>query len=154
MPRLLYFAYGANLDPEAMRRRAPSARPVGPARLRGYRRAFTVRSPYWGALADLLEEPEGEVWGLLYELEEADLARLDAFEDCPNLYTRFTVTVEREDGRPVPGVWVYAVRPERREGEFPPGLPYRRILEEAGRRFRLPQSVGPEAEEARRWPSC
>jgi len=148
MPRVLYFAYGANLDTQAMRRRAPSARVLGRARLRGYRRAFTVRSPYWGALADLLEDPQGEVWGLLYEMEERDLARLDAFEGYPDLYTRFPVTVEVEGVRRVPGVWVYTVRPERREGEFAPGARYRRVLEEAGRRLGLPAEMPTSPKEA------
>lgn len=138
MPAPLYFAYGMNLDPEGMRKRAPGSRLVGPALLRGFRRAFTVRSPRLGALADILPQPGEVVYGLLYRLGEGDLERLDRFEGYPHLYTRFTVTVETREGRRWPGVWVYAIRPAKREGDFPPGGPYRRVLEDYRARWGLP----------------
>ncbi|MDY0002073.1 MAG: gamma-glutamylcyclotransferase family protein [Polyangia bacterium] len=40
MKPVLYFAYGSNLDQAQMRRRCPTAAPIGPATLDGWRLAF------------------------------------------------------------------------------------------------------------------
>ena len=90
-PPLLYFAYGSNMDPIQMRRRCPSARFVGIARLAGHRLAFSRRSMRRrSGVADVVPDPVGvgevgaagaEVWGIVYRLLSArDIAVLDAAE--------------------------------------------------------------------------
>ena len=89
MRRTRYFAYGSNLDPGQMRRRCPTAVPIGPARLLGWRLVFGGHSRAWGGpVATLVRGAGDRVAGLLYELSRADLAELDRFEGHPLLYQR------------------------------------------------------------------
>lgn len=78
---MIYFAYSANIDPQQMRLRCRRARSIGPARVDGYRLCFPRYSFIrQSALASLEEAAEESVWGALYEIEEADLKRVDACE--------------------------------------------------------------------------
>jgi gamma-glutamylcyclotransferase (GGCT)/AIG2-like uncharacterized protein YtfP len=78
---MIYFAYGANIDPQQMRLRCRRGRSLGPARLDGYRLCFPRYSFIrQSALASIEKAPDESVWGALYEIEEADLARLDSCE--------------------------------------------------------------------------
>jgi gamma-glutamylcyclotransferase len=98
-----FFAYGAEMAPDAMA--DALGRPVRGVRalLRGYRLAFTAYSQEWeGGVADLLEDAEGEVEGLLFSLQPRDLLRLEVAEGWQDpRYRRHPVTVELEDGRTV-----------------------------------------------------
>jgi gamma-glutamylcyclotransferase len=88
MPRQ-YFAYGSNMDELAMSALCPSASCVGVACLDGFRLAFTRRSIISGTgVADVVRAPGASVWGVLYELEEADLAALDRKEGRGWAYAR------------------------------------------------------------------
>ena len=77
--RVLYFAYGSNMNPARMRARCPSARRVGTATLRGWR---LVERLY----ADVERSPGSAVRGVLYWLTERDLSRLDRCEGWPTVY--------------------------------------------------------------------
>ena len=108
---MLYFAYGSNLDPDQMRVRAPDARVVGLGLLRDYRLTFPLRSLSWGGgAAGVTHAHGGEVWGVLYELSDSDLASLDAHEgwhgagNHHNTYDRDLATVDltRPDDGSVP----------------------------------------------------
>jgi len=85
----LYFAYGANLCRDHMALWCPEAVPVVKATLPDHRLVFR----YW---ADIAPSPGDRVPGALYEITGRDLASLDAFEDCPSLYTRIAVRVLTE----------------------------------------------------------
>ncbi len=81
MSRVLYFAYGSNLDPKQMVCRCPSARAAFPAQLQDHRLDFTHFSARWsGGSADVVRQSGESVWGIVYELDPADLQRLDRFE--------------------------------------------------------------------------
>jgi len=106
MRRMLYFAYGANLDPIQMRLRAPSAKSVAKARLEDYRVCF----PLWSRIRQSglisIEPAVGErVWGVVYEMREADLPGLDlregfdAVRPAGNSVSRMTVKVVRGRGK-------------------------------------------------------
>jgi hypothetical protein len=71
----LYFAYGANMDVEAMARRCPRSRPLGPARLMRHRLAI-MREGWLTATRD----PRGRAHGVLWDLALADVPALDRFE--------------------------------------------------------------------------
>jgi len=104
---MLYFAYGSNLDPTQMRVRCPQARDMARARLDGYRLCFPRWSAIRASALASLEPARGEaVWGVLYELDAAGIARLDACEGyrddravTDNAHTRATVMVGLGDGR-------------------------------------------------------
>lgn len=115
---MLYFAFGSNLDPEQMRARCPAHRPIGVAVLRDHKLVFPIFSESWGGGVASLQLSHGnDVWGVLHELSDEDLAALDRCEGFHgpgsphNLY-------ERQH------VWVELVRPE--DGSVP-----RRVKAEA-----------------------
>jgi gamma-glutamylcyclotransferase (GGCT)/AIG2-like uncharacterized protein YtfP len=108
---MLYFAYGSNLDPVQMRDRCPGHQVVGLAVLQEHRIAFPVFSPDWGGgVAGPVPAHGRQVWGVLYELSDAQMAALDSYEgfkgpgDQHNFYDRGTVTVDvtRPDDGSVP----------------------------------------------------
>jgi gamma-glutamylcyclotransferase (GGCT)/AIG2-like uncharacterized protein YtfP len=119
---MIYFAYGSNMDETRMRKRCPSAQFMFTARLPGFRIAFTRFSlnNRCGA-ADIIPEPHGAVWGVVYQIKNADRASLDkaegvavraykaiSVEVCPEgddakCFKALTyVVVKKEDPRPKP----------------------------------------------------
>ena len=71
----LYFAYGANMDVEAMARRCPRSKPIGLARLERHRLAI-MREGWLTAV----RAPRAAVHGVLWDLALADVSALDRFE--------------------------------------------------------------------------
>lgn len=93
----LYFAYGSNMDRAAMRRRCPSSRPLGRARLMRHR-FFIMSSGYASVKCD----PRREVHGVLYELALSDMPGLDRYEEVGRgLYSKAAQPVLRDGGAPV-----------------------------------------------------
>jgi gamma-glutamylcyclotransferase (GGCT)/AIG2-like uncharacterized protein YtfP len=93
----LYFAYGSNMDGQAMRLRCPSSRALGRARLLRHK-LFIMRSGYASVKCD----PRASVHGVLYELALSDIPGLDRYEDIGRrLYSKITQPVLRETGSPV-----------------------------------------------------
>ncbi len=132
MKQTLYFAYGSNLDPARMRRRCPTAAPVGPATLWGWRLAFGGHSRVWGGpVATLVRAANERVDGLLYELALADLAELDRVEGHPLSYRRERLQLVDEHGRGRRAhVYILPVA-----GEAPPAPGYLDVLWRAYRRL-------------------
>jgi gamma-glutamylcyclotransferase (GGCT)/AIG2-like uncharacterized protein YtfP len=98
-----YFAYGALMGTSSMYEACPEARKIGPARLRGYRIEFNVASRQWaGGAVNAVPDPEGTIWGVLWEIPEEDFARFDTFQGSDaSLDVREDVEVDGPDG-PVP----------------------------------------------------
>ncbi len=71
----LYFAYGSNMDVEAMARRCPRAKPLGLARLA--RRRLAIMREGWLTAA---RDPRGDVHGVLWDVALADMRALDQYE--------------------------------------------------------------------------
>jgi gamma-glutamylcyclotransferase (GGCT)/AIG2-like uncharacterized protein YtfP len=93
----LYFAYGSNMDSDAMARRCPASRPLGLARLAGHRFAM-LQTGY----ATVVCDPRSTVHGVLYDLALADVPALDRYEDIARgLYRKLVQPVLRRDGAPV-----------------------------------------------------
>ncbi len=117
----LYFAYGSNMDIDAMRARCPSSKVVGPARLARHR--FYIMSQGYASVA---RHPHGEVHGLLWDLALADIRPLDRYENVAGgLYTKSVQPVltgagakraliyygtSLEQGRPLPGYLENVIR--------------------------------------------
>jgi len=90
----LYFAYGSNLDVEAMARRCPRSRPVGLARLERHRLA--VMREGW---LTVVRAPRATVHGLLWDLALADVAALDRYEGvAKGLYAKVVQPVVAPGG--------------------------------------------------------
>lgn len=75
-----YFAYGSNMQTSWLRARVPSARPVGRARLPGWRLVCNKRSQDGSAKANLVQSPKDTVWGVLYAMNPSELPDLDRVE--------------------------------------------------------------------------
>jgi hypothetical protein len=78
---MLYFAYGSNMNWQQIRDRCPSARYVGNATLPDHRLAFTRKSVDRGCgVADAIPTEGCHLWGVVYEISDLDVGRLDASE--------------------------------------------------------------------------
>jgi len=71
----LYFAYGSNMSAEAMARRCPRSKALGPARLARHRIAV-MREGWLTAVRD----PRSAVHGILWDLALSDVRALDRYE--------------------------------------------------------------------------
>lgn len=96
------FAFGSNMHAPQLFARCPGARLIGPGILRDHRIAFGGWSTKWrGAVATIEQKAGHRTPGLLYELTDEDIERLDGFEGVPTVYERITVLVHRGGpGRP------------------------------------------------------
>jgi hypothetical protein len=135
--RCRYFAYGSNLHRAQMASLAPSAEPVGLARLPGWELFVNDH----GVLSIRTSSPGSgaEVLGLVWSCTVGDLAVLDRFEAVDEgLYVRDRVTVagfgsgsgaggpaqaywsvSKADGRPRPGYLEASVLPPMRSLGLP-----------------------------------
>jgi gamma-glutamylcyclotransferase (GGCT)/AIG2-like uncharacterized protein YtfP len=145
---MLYFAYGSNMDPAQMRERCPDHQVVGLAGLRDHRLFFPLHSHRWGGGVASVQLHHGStVWGVLYDLSEADLRSLDGIEgyrapgDQHNVYDREHVTVEltRPDDGSIPRrvrADIYIARPSN---PTPPSRRYLDVLVRGAQQHRLPE---------------
>lgn len=93
-----YFAYGMNMDLDAVRRRCSTPEMLGIARLDGFR--FVINSR---GVATVARDQAGCVHGVLWELCDDDLAALDEFEGvAAGHYRREAADVLRPTGE---GEW-------------------------------------------------
>lgn len=113
-----------------MSQRCPAARLIGSAQLANHRICFPRRSPVRDcAVASFEPHKGGVVWGIIYEIDDDDLKRLDEREgfdpinpSAVNRYCRVDVTVDSNRGGRVEAVAYVAVP------EDDPGLPSRDYL--------------------------
>lgn len=92
-----YFAYGGNLDPQVMRRRAMLVRKKAVVRLPGYGLRFNHAVPFEGVGMASIEPADGEsVPGLLYTLPLIDAWIMSCYEGdfVLHRYRRETATIE------------------------------------------------------------
>jgi gamma-glutamylcyclotransferase (GGCT)/AIG2-like uncharacterized protein YtfP len=79
----LYFGYGSNMWKDQMRRRCPESAYIGVGLVQGWK--WIINTMGYGNIIP----SEGDiVYGLLYEMTESDLERLDSYEGVPYAYTR------------------------------------------------------------------
>jgi gamma-glutamylcyclotransferase (GGCT)/AIG2-like uncharacterized protein YtfP len=93
----LYFAYGSNMNVEAMRQRCPNSRALGRARLMRHR--FFIMASGHGSVK---RDPHRDVHGVLYDLAFGDIPALDRYEEVGRrLYQKINQPVLREGAAPV-----------------------------------------------------
>jgi gamma-glutamylcyclotransferase len=142
---MLNFAYGSNMDWDQMRARCPSARFVGKAVLRDYKLAFTRLSTRRKCgVSDVIRAPGDRAWGVVYEIDERDLGRLDKCEGYwpqkepeKNAYLRreAIVFVDDDDNRPL----TVAVYFANRQKDPPlPNKEYKDLILSGARHWHLP----------------
>lgn len=93
-----YFAYGANMHPRQMAKGSPAARVLGPGLVEGFRLTFSVYSDRWkGGAANIMPDEGGRVWGVVWDVPEEDVAKLDTFVGHPTFYRHDDVAVRIAD---------------------------------------------------------
>ncbi|OBK22943.1 gamma-glutamylcyclotransferase [Mycobacterium asiaticum] len=123
----LYAAYGSNMHPEQMLKRAPHSPMAGTGWLPGWRLTFGGEDFGWeGALATVVEDPGSRVFVVLYDMTPADEMNLDRWEGSEfGVHKKIRCRVQREasdtDIDPVLA-WLYVL--DAWEG----GLPSARYL--------------------------
>ena len=126
---MLHFAYGSNMHRAVMRKHAPAAQPLCPARLEGHRFVITA-----DGYASVMPDRSGYVHGLLWRLTPRDRVTLDLWENIANgLYRAEMLPVRDDGGRR--RVLVYVAR-QRPLGRARPG--YMEIVVKAARELELP----------------
>lgn len=98
-----YFAYGSNCNPQVMKRKGVEYSVRERATLPGYRLLFNKKAyreslPEGIGFANINDDPEGAVEGVLYEIGDQCLDLLDRSERYPEHYNRIQVVVETDDG--------------------------------------------------------
>lgn len=132
---MLYFAYGANMNHEFMKKRCPDYKFLGSVVLADYKFVYDGQSRLrGGGVANIISGWRGKVWGGLYEISDTDLNMLDKYEGYPKYYQRKTVSVKNEQGE-VQKAIVYC-RPGLTEN--PPVASYRQEVLEGAEDCKLP----------------
>ncbi len=86
-----YLAYGSNLNREQMEYRCPNARPVGTAKLEGWRLLF--RGSGSGNYLTIEPAPGCTVPVAVWTVTKADEAALDRYEGYPVFYRKETLAI-------------------------------------------------------------
>lgn len=118
----VYAAYASNMDPGQMAQRAPHSPMRGVGWLSGWRLTFGGEDLGWeGPLATVVEEPDEQVFVVLYDVTEADELRMDRWEAADlALFRKLRVRVHTLDGTVL--AWLYVL------DDYEGGLPSARYL--------------------------
>ena len=103
----LYFAYGSNMLTRRLRERTPSARAVGVATLPGFELRWHKVSKDGSAKCDIVQAAAAgaRVYGVLFQIGNADKPALDLAEGIGMGYREERVTVESAQG--ATEAWTY-----------------------------------------------
>ena len=94
-----YFAYGSNLDSERLEGRVGRKRVKWQlAELEGYSLSFDKPAGDGSGYAMISVYQAGNVYGVVYALNEEELRKLDSYEGVPNDYGRTTLNVRSNKG--------------------------------------------------------
>ena len=136
-----YFAFGANMHDNAFlrrRRMRPQEWRVG--RIGGYRLRFNLEGRPRGkaAPANIEQQADAEVWGVLYRIKRRDLVRLNATEGIPGWRYR-PIWLEATDasGKPL-NVVTYTADGNEEDGRL--SLRYITLLREGAKAHGLPDT--------------
>lgn len=148
---MLYFAYGSNMNWMQMRERCPSVRFVGVAALADHRLAFTRESVNRGCgVADAVREAGRRVWGVVYQVSDHDLGRLDQLEGYRparerNSYWRreCMVFLDGDDEQPLTAVSYFA---EPQANAPLPSRDYKDLILAGAQHWHLPADYVAELE--------
>ncbi|MBM2805989.1 MAG: hypothetical protein HW419_3882 [Deltaproteobacteria bacterium] len=132
---MYYFAYGSNMNWPQMQRRCPSAQFVCVARLPNYQFGITRHSRLRDCgTANVFPSAGAAVWGIVYDVSDADLIVMDGFEDG---YRReFLSLTPANNGAASITALVYVAEIET---VVPlPNAEYKRVMVEGAKHWQLP----------------
>lgn len=143
----LIFAYGSNMNWQQMRERCPSVEFVCNAKLKDHSLAFTRKSTNRDCgVSDVVSADGKDVWGVVYQVSDADMPNLDRKEGInSNSYVRRVGTVYQNDdeAKPMTVDIYFAVRQEN------PPLPnqeYKNLIVSGAKFWNLPAEYITELE--------
>ena len=132
-----YFAYASNMAPDVIRRLCPRHSYLGVAQLADHRLAFTRRSVKTGTgVADIVQAAGQMVWGVLYRIDDDELAAIDRKEGHDWAYKRVMLPVRLEGG-PERTAVTYTVR-SKEATQIPPSRRYLGLVIAAAHERGLP----------------
>ena len=114
------FSYGMNTNLIGMKSRCPKAKRIDVAVLDQHRLDFRLH-------ADVIDDEDNVVHGLLWQLSDDDLDIMDIVEGYPRYYIRELLPVTTEDGR-VYNAWVYKMN-DQYAHRLPDGYYWDMVLE-------------------------
>ncbi len=122
-----YFAYGSNCNPAIMEKKGVHFSSRQQAKLSDYRLLFNKMAmrenlPPRVGFANINEYPGGTVEGVLYDVVDEDLGRLDESERHPDHYRRIEVTVHTEAG--AVACFAYQACPDKIASDLKPSRNY------------------------------
>ena len=132
---MYYFAYGSNMNWPQMQRRCPSAKFVCVACLPNYQFGITRHSRLRDCgTANVFSSAGAAVWGIVYDVSDADLIVMDGFEDG---YRREFLSVRpANNGDASITALVYVAEID---ANVPlPNAEYKRVLVEGAKHWQLP----------------
>ncbi len=135
---MLHFAYGSNMHRGVMRKHAPTALPIGMARLADYR--FVITSDGYASVEPARTR---SVYGVLWRLTPRDRVTLDLWENIAAGQYRAEILPVLQSGRRRPAL-VYVAR-QRPVGR--PKVGYLEIVVAAARVLELPNDYVASLEE-------
>ena len=132
---MYYFAYGSNMNWPQMQRRCPSAKFVCVACLPNYQFGITRHSRLRDCgTANVFSSAGAAVWGIVYDVSDADLIVMDGFEDG---YRREFLSVSpANNGDASITALVYVAEIDT---NVPlPNAEYKRVLVEGAKHWQIP----------------
>lgn len=126
MCMIKYFAYGSNMNPERMRQRKIKFSSRVHVVLNGWRLMFNKiasRNPKQEGYANIEPDKGGIVEGILYEIQNSDLRKLDICEGYPEHYDKKKVEVTLDNGQIVEAI-TYIAQPDKTRSGLKPSKEY------------------------------
>jgi gamma-glutamylcyclotransferase (GGCT)/AIG2-like uncharacterized protein YtfP len=117
---LLYFAYGSNMNPNQMYERI--GREITPklALLKNYELIFPRKSIIQkGGVASIIEKMGEVVYGVIYELNDNEMEKLDKYEGKGYAYDRININVLKDNEEISCETYI-----AKKEGDFLPSEEY------------------------------
>jgi len=137
-----YFAYGSNMCAARLRSRTPSAMALGTARLPGYVLRFQKRGRDGSAKCDAEQTGRAAdtVLGVVYHVDDAEMADLDRAEDLGEGYRRERLTVLPQGDSAEINAWTYLALPQAIDQSLSPFDWYVEYVLAGAREHQLPES--------------
>lgn len=133
-----YFAYGSNLHAQQMEDRTGVIGEARRVRLEGYRMMFNKRGGDGTGKANIVWDPTGVVWGVIYRCTSDELNKMDPYEGVAGgHYHCLQVQVQSEDGEGIQAI-TYVAGDSFIDDSLVPGEGYLQTVLKGAREHGLP----------------
>lgn len=103
--KMIYFAYGSNIDVNQMAQRCPGAKVMGKAILPRHQLVFAgLSKSRCGGVASVIRSEDGYVPGIIWQMDGDQVDQLDSYEGHPYFYHRVNKVVIDQSGKRVQAI--------------------------------------------------